>query len=299
MFLNRRASAIGFGGERVKDIRIERPGVYVVVVQRNNAARALICLDVKVGGTDEHRILVPALSHTRYLLGAKEVPVQLCCRSNDVSLFQAHRLGFRDVPVLVRARRKDWRLQMNIGQGVTLVPLLRSFGSEARELARSMRVLQQWGFGPSTRNLNDTPILPEQTTNSDTDSSRSVPKTGGIPNFVIVLHLHFRDLWSEFEYYLRRIRRSFHLIITTTEKDDSFEENVHRSFPDADILVFENKGRDVGAFIQTALEGRLGRFDYFCKLHGKRSGTGGRRAMLGEVWRKATVLDLIGNDQQV
>src|SRR6266700_7705519 len=109
MFLNRRASAIGFGGERVKDIRIERPGVYVVIVQRSNAARPLICLDVKVGGSDEHRIVVPALSHTRYLLSAKEVPVHLCCRSNDVSLFQAHRIGFRDLLVLVRARRKDWR----------------------------------------------------------------------------------------------------------------------------------------------------------------------------------------------
>ena len=96
--------------------------------------RSLICLDVKVGSTDEHRLLVPALSHTHYLLSAKEVPVQLCCGSNDVSLFQARRIGFRTLLVLVRARRKDWRLQMNIGRGVTLVPLLRSFGSEAREL---------------------------------------------------------------------------------------------------------------------------------------------------------------------
>jgi lipopolysaccharide biosynthesis protein len=282
----------------VKEIVVEHPGVYVLLIRREEAAWPFLYIDVEGTGSVARRIAVPALSRTYYLLRVPSPPFRLICQSKHVGFFQLHRIGFRDLFVLIRARRKDWRFQMNMGEGVTLVPLLRGFGYQGRKLARSMKVLKQWGFGPSTRNLNN--ALSEQPTSRDADTSlRPVQNTAETPEFAVVLHLYFRDLWSEFEFYLRRIRHSFHLIITTTENDASFEKSVHKSFPDAEILVLENRGRDIGPFIQVVLEGRLDRFDYFCKLHGKRSGADGPRAMLGEVWRKAALLDLMGSEHQV
>jgi lipopolysaccharide biosynthesis protein len=282
----------------VNDVVIEDPGVYVLLVRRKTVTEPFICVDVETIRSGTHRILIPAISRTFYLVSTKSAPVRIVCRSEGVEAFQLHRIGFRDLFVLVRARRKDWRLQMKIGQGLSLVPLLRGFGREAKKLARSMKLLRQWGFGPSTRNLNEA-LLPEQEDSATDAHQQKRIAAVETPDTVIVLHLYFRNLWSEFDCYLRKIQHPFHLIITTTEKDQSFEQSVLGSFPGAEIVVFENRGRDIGPFIQVAVEGRLDRFDYFCKLHGKRSGVDGPRAILGEVWRKATIRDLIGSDQQV
>jgi lipopolysaccharide biosynthesis protein len=257
-----------------------------------------VCVDVETPGVGARRIVMPAASRTFYIVSTKSTPARLRCISEDVDLFELHRIGFRDLLLLVRARRKDWRLQMKIGQGLTLVPLLTGFGHEARKLARSMKVLRQWGFGPSTRNLSHA-VSSEQGIISPTVTGKTKGIEADRPNTAIILHLYFRNLWSEFEWYLEKIQRPFHLIITTTEKDQSFEQSVFRSFPYAEIAVLENRGRDIGPFVQIAMDGRLDRFDYFCKLHGKRSGDEGPRAVLGEVWRRATIRDLVGSDQQV
>ncbi len=71
------------------------------------------------------------------------------------------------------------------------------------------------------------------------------------------------------------------------------------TFPSAEIHVYENRGRDIGPFIQLLYEGHLDAHPFLCKLHGKRSGTEGPRALFGEVWRRTNVADLIGSTDQV
>jgi lipopolysaccharide biosynthesis protein len=107
------------------------------------------------------------------------------------------------------------------------------------------------------------------------------------------------DLWPEFEALLEAIDRPFHLILTLTRPDTALAARVQTRFPGAEIIVYDNRGRDVGPFIQLLREGRLEPFDLICKLHGKKSGSSGPRMVLGEIWRQASAFDLIGSRDMV
>jgi lipopolysaccharide biosynthesis protein len=61
----------------------------------------------------------------------------------------------------------------------------------------------------------------------------------------------------------------------------------------------ENRGRDVGAFIELLAEGRFDSWPLLLKIHGKRSGKAGPRSLLGDAWRKASFDDLCGGDARV
>ena len=55
----------------------------------------------------------------------------------------------------------------------------------------------------------------------------------------------------------------------------------------------ENRGRDVGPFLTLLEGGRLDRYRYVCKVHGKKSSDGGRKAHLGALWRRRLLFDLL------
>jgi lipopolysaccharide biosynthesis protein len=303
----RQASASFTCGDAVNEIAIEQRGTYVLRVLRDGVTRPLIHMEVEVAHSAGQRVVVPALSRTWYVVIVQSNPVRLRWRPEECSVVSLGRLGLQHLPVLARVRRKDWRAKINIGEAVWIVPLLRSFGPKGRELARSVRMLTQWGFGLSTCNLNDTLSRIEADAHEPSGGSHhgsanivySRRGTRDKAHFAIVLHLHFKELWPEFKFYLQQISIPFHLILTTTGQDLQFEEDVLSTFPEAEICTFENRGRDIGPFMQLFYEGRLEKFEYVCKVHGKRSGSEGPRALLGEIWRRATILDLIGSDQQV
>ena len=56
----------------------------------------------------------------------------------------------------------------------------------------------------------------------------------------------------------------------------------------------ENRGRDIGPFLTLLERGRLDRYRYICKIHGKKSIDGGRKMYTGEMWRRRLLFDLIG-----
>ncbi|MCX5578964.1 rhamnan synthesis F family protein [Kaistia terrae] len=83
----------------------------------------------------------------------------------------------------------------------------------------------------------------------------------------IVVHLYFHDLWPEFEDALRRVDAPFHLIVTLNELDP--DARMRACFGRCQVVVYPNKGRDVGPFMQLLREGFLDGFGFVCKLHGK------------------------------
>ena len=56
----------------------------------------------------------------------------------------------------------------------------------------------------------------------------------------------------------------------------------------------ENRGRDIGPFLTLLEQGRLDRYRYVCKVHGKKSMDGGRSTYMGEMWRRRLLFDLLG-----
>ena len=96
-----------------------------------------------------------------------------------------------------------------------------------------------------------------------------------------VVHVSPEDTWLDIAGVMSRLAIPFDLIVTTVPGRERFVEPVKRDFPDADVIVSENRGRDVRPFLELLETGRLDRYRYVCKIHGKKSNDGGRIAYLG------------------
>lgn len=109
----------------------------------------------------------------------------------------------------------------------------------------------------------------------------------------IVVHIYYEDTWAEIATILRRLHHDFDLIVTTVPGRESLVEDIRAAFPQAEIHVEENRGRDVRPFLALLEQGRFDRYRYICKIHGKKSHDGGRLAVLGTVWRRRMLFDLL------
>ncbi len=109
----------------------------------------------------------------------------------------------------------------------------------------------------------------------------------------VVVHLYYEETWPDIAGALSRLPFPFDLIVTTVPGRERIVEAVRRDFPLADIEVMENRGRDVRPFLVLLERGRLDRYRYLCKVHGKKSTDGGRKSYMGALWRRRLLFDLI------
>ncbi len=113
------------------------------------------------------------------------------------------------------------------------------------------------------------------------------------PAAAVVAHIYYDDTWPEIANVLKRLTIPFDLIVTTVAGRDSLAAEILREFPDAEVVVTENRGRDVRPFLELLEAGRLDRYRYVCKIHGKKSSDGGRISYLGALWRRRSLFDLL------
>ena len=123
------------------------------------------------------------------------------------------------------------------------------------------------------------------------------PSSG--PRIAVALHLHYVDLWPEFETLLLRWRQPFSLFLTLTRDNPELARRVRAAFPNSVIRVVDNRGRDVRPFLLLLEEGAFDSFDLVCKIHSKKSIGHGRLPAAGDIIRRAAFLDLIATDRQV
>ena len=263
---------------------------------------------VELEGDDDgpRGFFVPALPSTRYVLRVSG-PAHLTVESTGIEHAGLRRISRLEARIRAR-RKKDRALTLSFGGKADLTPLISGAGPEGKELRKALKLIGNWGFSLTGDALQRTPglldeILPGRAPDAPPAAHRATPRTtprpDGAPRFAMVLHLYYRDLWPEFERRLLSLDMPFHLIVTTTQEDAGFESAVRAAFPDAQIFVYENRGRDIGPFMQLLHDGHLDRFPLICKLHGKRSGVSGPRALFGTVWRRTNIADLIGTTDQV
>ena len=113
------------------------------------------------------------------------------------------------------------------------------------------------------------------------------------PAVAIVAHVYYEDTWPDIAGVLKRLGIPFDLIVTTTPGRDRLVDAVVRDFPGAEVVVTENRGRDIRPFLDLLESGRLDRYRYVCKIHGKKSNDGGRISYLGALWRRRSLFDLL------
>jgi lipopolysaccharide biosynthesis protein len=282
-----------------RTIRAAGPGTFVVEVTSGNPNPHFVSMAVAADGKAGTSFLVPAISRTLYRLDVASGPITLSFDEREVEAVQLRRVSLLDFWRLIHRKKIVRRLQTTIADGVQFMPLLTATGREGRILSRSLRLLTGWGFGLGSANLQETPdLFASHQTVDDMPPRRAAVKTEP-PVFAVVIHLFYRELWPQFESYLRRLKLPFHLIVTITDEDKALSDRIGSLFADAEVVVYENRGRDVGPFLQLLHDGRLDGFDFICKLHGKRTKAAGPRSLLGQVWRTANLVDLLGSDEQV
>ncbi|HEX9167608.1 MAG TPA: rhamnan synthesis F family protein [Roseiarcus sp.] len=113
------------------------------------------------------------------------------------------------------------------------------------------------------------------------------------PSAAVVAHIYYEDTWPDIAGVLKRLTIPFDLIVTTVPERDRLVTAVARDFPHAEVIVTENRGRDVRPFLELLEAGRLDRYRYVCKIHGKKSNDGGRISYLGALWRRRSLFDLL------
>ena len=121
----------------------------------------------------------------------------------------------------------------------------------------------------------------------DLFACRTMKQNGRI---AVVLHLHYTDLWPEFEKAISSISEPFDLFVTVTSSEVKVEKSIRRAFPYAQILQFENRGRDVLPFVVLLDSGVLFRYELVCKIHTKRS----LHRVDGDHWRHVLVNGILG-----
>jgi lipopolysaccharide biosynthesis protein len=243
---------------------------------------------------DSQPVFIPAATETEYIMKSSGQDTDLYVLEQDVDVksFRKIRLGdfFKILPLY-----RFHRFNRYADECLTILPLFHASGNEGLETSRVMRTFARWGVGVSSLGLQRT-LGYEAAEHS---ASSKAPQLGDSLAIGIVVHLHYCDVWPDFERRLWNLTLPFRLIVTLTEPNPVLAARIAEQFPDSKILVYPNRGRDVGPFIQLLREGHLDDFELICKLHGKKTVSLGSRAVFGEVWRRLLLNDLIGSDELV
>ena len=134
-------------------------------------------------------------------------------------------------------------------------------------------------------------VLAGWSTNDSGDGAAS--RHRGPNPVAVVVHIYYDDTWPDIAGALKRLSIPFDLIVTTVPGRERLIEAVRHDFPHADIETIENRGRDVRPFLVLLERGRLDRYRYVCKVHGKKSTDGGRKSYMGAMWRRRLLFDLL------
>ncbi len=169
--------------------------------------------------------------------------------------------------------------------------------SENRRFRKQLNVARHAGMAADSALVRSHPELilgwpPE-------DDAPPPPPSEGAPKIAVAAHFHYADLWPELERLLRRWSVRPTLFLTLTRDDPELARRLPALFPGSTVRVVENRGRDIRPFLLPLEEGAFDGFDLVCKIHSKKSLGGGRHKIFGEIWRRATYLDLFASDAQV
>ncbi|WP_428538466.1 glycoside hydrolase family 99-like domain-containing protein [Rhodopila sp.] len=107
----------------------------------------------------------------------------------------------------------------------------------------------------------------------------------------VVAHVYYSDLWPEMAEAILNIPDPFDLFVTlVTEASHHLACEIHRRFPNAQVLIVDNHGRDIFPFLALLRTGVLFNYDLICKLHSKRS----LYREGGDQWRQHLIGGILG-----
>ena len=122
-------------------------------------------------------------------------------------------------------------------------------------------------------------------------------------SLAVHLHLYYLDMWPEIKGYLANIGDyPYDLYVTMTEDNPEIEREIKKFKPDAKIWIVENRGYDIGPFIDFLHHIDLDKYDLILKLHTKNGNKElvkfGASNISRELWKKLLIESLLGTPEQ-
>ena len=270
--------------------------------------KAPVILNIQFDDGDEEKVNFPA-NITEYLrLTNGPVPITgISCEDGEIVAPGAiERLGvilrLRFMEIVRRRRMQHMRQELPLARGGAVEHLFLT-----KEQLRHGKLLQQLGL---TLNQNQSPgsnqvfspILASNIRRLNSEKSIE-PAPIQMPklSFAISIHLYYTEMWPEIREILSSIDESPRLFITMCENADSRKtaDKIRKFSDGANILYVENRGRDILPFLTQLNSGLFDPFDLICKIHTKASTGLKGGELLGEVWRRRMLLDLLGGQSQL
>lgn len=114
-------------------------------------------------------------------------------------------------------------------------------------------------------------------------------------SIAVVLHLFYTELFDEIRLNLDFLGDKFDLYVSVPEEKASFVETVKHYYPDAHVLIVENRGRDLAPFLEFLKIILPLEYDYLLKIHTKET----PHRPDGVFWRKDVFKKLLGSENQI
>lgn len=117
----------------------------------------------------------------------------------------------------------------------------------------------------------------------------------------VYLHLHYIEMWPEFAVLMQNMESySYDLYVTLTKSQPETEILIKSLYPKATVWVVENRGYDVGPFVDFLHRIDLAQYDLVMKLHSKNKNQGAMTLINGryigrKLWFKLLTRSLLGS----
>jgi rhamnosyltransferase len=141
----------------------------------------------------------------------------------------------------------------------------------------------------------------------DTDRKRAIKESQqkvAKNQIAVILHLFYPDLWAEIKSYLENIVLPYDLYISISAEVSSHHlREITHDHESTFFYEFQNRGRDIGPFMQLLQITAENGYDAICKIHTKKSphihaGLNWEYPT-GEQWRQFLYNELLGNRDRV
>lgn len=131
---------------------------------------------------------------------------------------------------------------------------------------------------------------------------------------LVHLHIYYPNLYNELKNCINNITDDFDLYVSMVEEHKDIINDLQNSFKNVNIDIVENRGYDVGPFIEVLNKVNLDDYSYIIKLHTKRdvkdngiylangflvSGDRWRKELLSFIDNYKEVICLLENNQKV
>ena len=90
-------------------------------------------------------------------------------------------------------------------------------------------------------------------------------------HFLVHIHVFYASMWPELRDYLKSLDGyTSDIWVTMLDNNEELRKRVTQDLPEAHVLIVDNKGYDIGPFVEVLKQVNLNDYEFCIKIHSKR-----------------------------